>query len=208
MPENRAIVYVDGLNLYGGICEVHRKDLLWIDLHKLIRWKISRDDDLIAIKYFNTTPKSDQDKIDRYLQWIDLLQNLSPKFEIIQGEFKKRPRRCKKCGQWYKDYEEKHTDVNIASHLLVDFFDDKFDIAYIISGDSDFVTALRIIRDRSIDKAIVGIFPPERYHDEIKKVCNRWEIIAIKELERFVLPDEFTLNGKEYVKPPKWTKCE
>ena len=213
MIKSRAIAYVDGLNLHGGICDIYRRDLLWIDLFKLIKWKISSDFnedidiELVAIKYFNTQPKSDQDKIDRHKQWIKLLQNFSEKFEIISGKFKKPLRRCKKCGRLYRQWEEKRTDVNIACHLLFDYFDNKFDIAYIFSGDSDFVPAIQLLRERSNKIEIVAMFPPERYEHDIVNVCNRSQSITIPELERFVLPEAFTFNGIEFIKPPSWRKC-
>lgn len=38
------------------------------------------------------------------------------------------------------------TDVNIAIQLLGDAFDDKFDVALVISGDSDLTTPVRRVR--------------------------------------------------------------
>jgi uncharacterized LabA/DUF88 family protein len=38
------------------------------------------------------------------------------------------------------------TDVNIASRMLVDSFKDKFDTAFLISGDTDLIPPIREIK--------------------------------------------------------------
>lgn len=48
----------------------------------------------------------------------------------------------------YKHVEEKGSDVNLASHLLVDVFDDAIDAAIVISNDSDQRLPLQTARQR------------------------------------------------------------
>lgn len=52
--------------------------------------------------------------------------------------------------------EEKGTDVNVASHLLIDYFTKRIDAAVVISNDSDLESAVRYVR-RNIP---VGILNP------------------------------------------------
>ena len=47
--------------------------------------------------------------------------------------------------------EEKGTDVNLASHLLVDAFENKYKGAVIVSNDSDLFTPMQMIK-QSITK--------------------------------------------------------
>ena len=42
--------------------------------------------------------------------------------------------------------EEKGLDVNIASYLLVDGFKDDYEVAVVISGDSDLTTPIALAR--------------------------------------------------------------
>ena len=44
--------------------------------------------------------------------------------------------------------EEKGSDVNLASHLLLDAFDNLFDVAVIVSNDSDLAEPIRLVRER------------------------------------------------------------
>ncbi len=46
----------------------------------------------------------------------------------------------------YLDREEKGTDVNLATHLLVDVLDENVDAAIVISNDSDLALPIRVAR--------------------------------------------------------------
>ena len=43
------------------------------------------------------------------------------------------------------DQNEKMTDVNIATHLIIDAFQDRYDMAMLISGDSDLVPPIKAV---------------------------------------------------------------
>ena len=46
------------------------------------------------------------------------------------------------------DTEEKGSDVNLASHLLLDGFDDEYEMAVVVSNDSDLELPIRMVRTR------------------------------------------------------------
>ncbi len=48
----------------------------------------------------------------------------------------------------YLDREEKGTDVNVATHLLVDLFGGTIDAAMVVSNDSDLAFPIHVARDR------------------------------------------------------------
>ena len=54
--------------------------------------------------------------------------------------------------------EEKGSDVNLASHLLVDGFRDRYDLAVVISNDSDLTEPVRFVRE-DLNKP-VGVLNP------------------------------------------------
>ena len=60
-------------------------------------------------------------------------------------------------------------DVNIAVQLSTDAFDDRFDTALLISGDSDLTTPLRTVRAKFPAKRLIAVFPPGRQSFELKK---------------------------------------
>ena len=54
--------------------------------------------------------------------------------------------------------KEKGSDVNLATELLVDAFENAFDVAAVISNDSDLVAPIRAVRTRTSKP--VGIINP------------------------------------------------
>ena len=57
--------------------------------------------------------------------------------------------------------EEKGSDVNLASQLLHDAHLDRFDCAVVVSGDSDLLMPVKIVRNE-LNK-VVGVLNPQRH---------------------------------------------
>ncbi|MCL2689747.1 MAG: NYN domain-containing protein, partial [Chitinispirillia bacterium] len=64
----------------------------------------------------------------------------------IYGEFRKVTKCCRDCNSIYNTYEEKETDVNIAIKLYQQAYKNTYDVAIILSGDSDQIPAIRAIK--------------------------------------------------------------
>jgi hypothetical protein len=56
--------------------------------------------------------------------------------------------------------EEKGSDVNLATHLLHDAHRGKFEVAVIVSNDSDLLEPIKIVREELVLK--VGILNPHK----------------------------------------------
>ena len=65
---------------------------------------------------------------------------------------------------WVDKTEEKGSDVNLASHLLRDAFLKQFEVAVLISNDSDLAERVRIVAEEL--KFPVGIINPHQYHSK------------------------------------------
>jgi uncharacterized LabA/DUF88 family protein len=207
MSKHRANFYIDGFNFYHGICATKRKDLLWLDLIDLTSNLIRKQEILNRVKYFTTLPKGPKSKIDRHKTWLKLLQNLSHPIEIYTGRFNKETTICRNCGKEMSKWREKRTDVNIAVNLICDAFSNEFEVAYIISGDSDFVPAIQAIKNNFPEKKIKIFFPPRRAYAELVRIADFSKQIAISRLTKYVLPDEVILkDGTRLIKPVNWTK--
>jgi len=64
--------------------------------------------------------------------------------------------------------EEKGSDVNIASHMLRDAFRGSFDVAVLVTNDSDLIEPIRIVREEL--GLVVGILNP---HKRASRVLHR-----------------------------------
>jgi len=54
---------------------------------------------------------------------------------------------------WVQKAEEKGSDVNLASHLVRDAFMNLFDVAVVVTNDTDLIEPIKIVRD-DVGKAI------------------------------------------------------
>ena len=203
----RVIAYIDGFNLYYGIKQKGWRRFYWLNVEALSRSLLAHDQELRATKYFtalmSSTP-SDPDKSRRQTTYIEALETL-PDLQVFFGHFLAKPMKCLKCGVTWTSYEEKRTDVNIAIEMLNDAYQNRFDTALLISGDSDLAGMVEMIRHLFPQKRIVVAFPPARNSNELRKVVNyaftigRDKLVASQFPDAVTKPDGFTLH-----RPQRW----
>ncbi len=144
---------------------------------------------------------SDMQRQTTYLEALGTLSGLQLHF----GHYLEKPRQCRECGTRWLDYEEKMTDVNIAVQLLADAFDDRFDIALIISGDSDLTPPLRKLSTKFPDKRLIVAFPPGRQSFELKKAGNATFTVGEANLRQSQLPPQVSrADGFILQRPAHW----
>lgn len=202
---NRAMAYVDGFNLYFGLRSKGYKRFYWLDIEKLAAGLLRAGQELGAVKYFTADIKTGTDKHRRQQAYLDALANHCPKLEIIRGRYLIKQRECRQCGHIAQIPEEKKTDVNVSSHMLVDAFTDQFDVAFLVSGDSDLVPPVEMIKRHQPAKRVLVAFPPGRKSDDLKRVAHGSFWINEKRLRISLLPDPVTKpNGHQLFKPTEW----
>jgi uncharacterized LabA/DUF88 family protein len=160
----KTILYIDGFNLYYSA--VKATPLRWLNPVSLVARAFPRNQ-IVATKYFTarvTALPNNPGQPIRQLMFWRALQTL-PQFEIIEGDFRTRKVMAAVVApppnfiQVLKT-EEKGSDVNLAAHLLLDGFRERYECAIIVSGDSDLVTPIRMVRDEL--KKPVGVLNPQR----------------------------------------------
>ena len=160
----KTILYIDGFNLYYSA--VKATPLRWLNPVALAARVFPRNQ-IIATKYFTarvTALPRDPDQPQRQSIYWRALSTLSD-FEIIEGDFRTREVSAPVVTpppsfiRVFKT-EEKGSDVNLASHLLLDGFRGRYECAIVISGDSDLVTPIRMVRQEM--RKTVGVLNPQR----------------------------------------------
>lgn len=210
LPTYKVIIYVDGFNLYFGIREEAirkgSKDApdpkwyryMWLDIQAVGTRMLTSRQELVAIKYFTAPIIGRKGKQERQNAFLDALRTL-PRVEIIFGRFEPDRKECDRCGHPAYHPQEKKTDVNIATHLICDAYENRYDTAIIITGDSDLVPALQAAKKLRPEKRFIVAFPPNRYSKEMVDASGMppiriWEPILKKSLfpeviKRKDLPD-------------------
>lgn len=199
--DKRAIVYIDGFNFYYGIRTLNKSEFKWLDVQKLAESFCNAGTKLVAVKYF--TAKISGDKRYRQIRYLQALTLECPKLEILYGNFLPKRWTCRKCNHYTETFEEKKTDVNIACELLTDAYEENFDVAYLVSGDSDLVTPVeRVVAD---NKKLIVACPPERKSKQLNKVASNCFSINKKRIQQCLLPqDVMTKKGTKLSIPKEW----
>jgi uncharacterized LabA/DUF88 family protein len=151
----RTNVYIDGFNLYYGCLK--QSQYRWVDLNKLCRTVLPRNR-IHNIHYFTARVDAvpeDPHKARRqqaYLRALDTIPNLTVHYGYFQSQKKimrlaHPPIEGPSVAEVF-EFKEKGTDVNLATHLLADGFEGDYEMAVILSNDSDLAEAIRLVRER------------------------------------------------------------
>jgi len=161
-------VYIDGFNLYYGC--IRRTPFKWLNLAKLCSQLLPSGYQIHRIRYFTArvsgTPNN-PDAPTRQQIYLRALRTL-PNVSISYGRFLTTktmmpladpPPSGPKFVRVIKT-EEKGSDVNFASHLLLDAFRNDASAAFVVSNDSDLLEPIRIVRQQFALK--VGLACPHQ----------------------------------------------
>lgn len=195
LPEpdsGRAIVYVDGFNLYYSIRYTPYRWLNLVTLSRLLFPSLQ----VQKVKYFTALVKPHRDDPGartRQEAYLRALRTLGSDLEIHEGHFLRKQTSAmalawgKKDNRWRRlllaaalgdrrvlergpvkvkvsKADEKGSDVNLASHLIADAYEEKFDVAAVLSNDGDLEYPLRFVREQ-LGKPVI-LFNAARFRHE------------------------------------------
>ena len=207
------IVYIDGFNFYYGA--VKGTPYKWLDLEALCRRLLPRDH-IVKIRYFTARVSARLNHPEQPSRQNAYLRALStlPLVEIHYGYFKTRPVRLPLAKPGPADprtvevlrTEEKGSDVNLATYLLLDAFRNACATAVVISNDSDLSQAIRVAQSELGIK--VGIINPHPRHHRSRELlslnCLFYKQVPRQTLARTQLPTELHDSKGPVRKPQAW----
>jgi len=224
----KANVYVDGFNLYAGTL-YKTKGCKWLNLRKLAE-QLFPDLGIQTIKYFTaeiSADPSDPGASGRQRAYWRALQT-DPDLVIIKGKFfsnnKRKPLAnplsrgnctepdCPKGDQHaiVRITEEKMSDVNLATHLLKDGFLGLYEVAIVITNDTDLCEPIRVVRD-TIGKEARIVRPVSRKGRVpsygLQEVATKLKDITKARLgvvSRCQYPNNMTDSKGAFHKPHSW----
>jgi uncharacterized LabA/DUF88 family protein len=200
----RVISYLDGFNLYFGLKAKGWRDLYWLDVHALSARLLKPHQSLIQSNYFTSRVSGSPDKVRRQTAYIEALQTL-PSCRLHFGHYLSTPRTCRRCHFTENVPTEKMTDVNIATALLTDAFQDHFDTALLVTADSDLTAPIGAVRRLFPSKRIILAFPPERFSITLRRVAHGFIHIERSHLLASQLPSQITKpDGYILQRPQTW----
>ena len=188
-------VYIDGFNLYYGC--LRGTPYKWLNLFVMCQ-KLLPSREIIRIRYFtaliraqNHDPQAPA-RQESYLRALETIPNL----HIHHGRFVARPQKWPVYPLTYPVLgepptlvrilrtEEKRSDVNLATLLMLDCVDDDFEEAVVISNDSDLLLPIQYAVSRFGKKA--GVINPQRRGNASRELM-RAATWSYSEINRSVL---------------------
>ena len=204
-------VYVDGFNLYYG--KMKNSPYKWLNIRCLCE-TIFPKNNICSIKYFTArvrgTPK-DPDQPIRQAVYFRALKTIND-LTLIYGHFLTNPKTMPISGtnpiKWVTvdKTEEKGSDVNLATHLLLDAFNNEYDAAILITNDSDLAEPVRVVRDQ-FKKTVLLLNPFHRYSAKLAQYSDFKKRIMAHHLAGCQFPPKLSDAGGEFYKPPEWNKA-
>ena len=211
----QTIVYIDGFNFYYGA--VKGTPYKWLDLEALCRRLLPRDN-IVKIRYFTARVSARPDNPQQAARQGAYLRALAtlPLLEIHYGHFKTRPVRLPLAqpgptGPRTVEVlrtEEKGSDVNLATYLLLDAFKHACDTAVVVSNDSDLSEAIRVAQSKlSVRVGIVNPHPRRhRSRELIGLNCLFYKQVPRQLLGQTQLPTELNDAKGLIRKPHAWNR--
>lgn len=207
MPDpasRRVIAYEDGYNLYYGLRAKGWKRYYWLDVRALAINLLKPGQHLVAAKYFTALVDQNSAASARQSEYLEALQAHSG-VSVYYGHYLSVSRTCRSCGHIEQIPSEKMTDVNIAVELLVGAFHNDYDVALLISADSDLIPPVRAIRSAFPDKRVVVAMPPGRFSVDLARSADGFFQVGRAKIAHSLLPPEVTKpNGYVLRCPPAW----
>ena len=188
-------VYIDGLNLYHGALKGSKHK--WLDVRRLAEVLLPKDR-VKDVYYFTARMMAfggDGSKRQRQDIYLRALKSM-PRLEVIYGTHRRRG----------NSWEEKKTDVNIATQMIFDAFLGNFTCALLMSNDSDlFAPVKRICDDLNLTVVVANPVLRQRVHQELRSAATRVLEIESKHLAASQLPPRVQdSKGKWISKPASW----
>jgi uncharacterized LabA/DUF88 family protein len=203
---------IDGFNLYHSIEDVEKYKGIkakWLDIKTLLHTymgAIDAEAKFHSIFYFTTlrlhVQKDKPNSVDRHKRYITALE--SKGITTIYGGFKPKDVLCKKCNQRFATYEEKKTDVAMASKIIELASKSLCDVIGIVSGDTDLIPAIELARKINPAIKIIIIFPFRRTNDELKLYSDKTFTIKPIKYKDAQFKGIVKTNSGEIAKPSHW----
>lgn len=206
----RAALYIDGFNLYHPIVRMghDHRHFKWANLWQLGEYLTApRQQRLVKVVFCTAVPSMRQsaEKRDRHIRFNEAQR--AHGVEVLEGHYV--PENIEENGlptdrtKW----TEKQTDINVALQLILDGIDDVYEVALLLSADTDQVATAKAFHERlaPIGKKLVGVAPPDRSAPSGYS-AYRMSTVQLKkfDIERCIMPETIAHAGQLILRPPEY----
>lgn len=195
--QNRAILFVDGSNWYHALRENSVGDLGRLDYAKISKKLVGAGREWIQTRYYIGAVTSDDPEYEKGQQRFLARLEQETEIEVYRGRIEKRPQSnpltpelleflkspaCKithtptinylrRLAEKHKNittYKEKGVDVHLAVDMVRLAMEGRYDAAYLLSADGDYVPAVNTVHE--LGKKVYPACPNHGY--ALREACN------------------------------------
>ena len=207
----RTRVYIDGFNLYYG--SLKGTPYKWLNVLALCNALLPRNQ-IDLVRYFTarvSARPNDPDQPTRQQTYLRALSTV-PEISLHFGHFLSHEVTMPEAKAWAAGRhspvkviktEEKGSDVNLATHLLMDAFDNLFDMAVIVSNDSDLAEPISLVRHR-FGKGIGILNPQAKVSRTLQPLAHFIKPIRTGALANAQFPPSLQDTVGVFQKPARW----
>ena len=208
----RTAFLIDGFNVYHSISTLP-PEYHWLNYKALCEHFLKESDTLSSVTYFTALALWKESASKRHRIFIGACKALG--IDVVLGKFKEKRSKCPlkeknnidDCDGNITRHEEKETDVNIA---LSAYRTASLNIAeqiFFVTGDTDMIPAIRLIKKDFPNITIGVIFPYHRANRELKNYVDIYYKVTVETMTQFIMPIEIKReHGKSLFCPQEWRK--
>ena len=161
MNAQRVAIFIDGSNLYHNLKRFNIKTTF----EEIIK-SVETKREVVDIFYYTALlDKSiDEKRYNEHKRFLDKIKQI-PNFHIVLCNLRKVV-----LENGSVDFVIKGDDVYLATDLIKGAYENLYDVAIIISGDGDFVPAIKLVQKNN--KKVINAFFPKSSSYLLRNCCN------------------------------------
>lgn len=168
MVEQRAIFLFDGPNFYKNL--KHSKLVRGtLDFSKLAT-ELAGPRKIVEVMFFTSPTDRENEPINYANQQKFFVALTESGVSLALGKLVNRGKKCPLCEREFSFKTEKSVDVQIALALALGAAEDKWDVAYLASCDSDLIPAIEYVQSKG--KKVFLIFPDGSKCYSVGEACD------------------------------------
>ncbi|HST50096.1 NYN domain-containing protein [Jatrophihabitans sp.] len=205
-------IYVDGFNLYYALRKTPYK---WLDLGRLFR-QMFPSNDIQRIRYCTARIKArpgdptGPDRQDAYLRALSTVPGLETHFgTFLASKTYARlvtppPPPAPPTVRVHK-MEEKGSDVNLGTWMVIDAYENDCDVAVLVTNDSDLAFPMQVVSQRiGHPVGIVNPFGARTSQALLRQQPAFKRDLSHRDFAAAQFPPVVMVNGRPVTKPRSW----
>lgn len=194
----RGMVFVDHMNFDIAVNSLYGGTLPKLDYNTLFKGIVELIPNVDFMKTYIFAPTPDEFlindyKLHNYYKWIQGFKN-GKYIDVIEGRYVARPvdstipMDITDHSTYYK--VEKGTDINLAVHTLTKAHFNAYDVAYILSADTDYATVYKQLKN--MGKIVVLVCVKGQYISKLRCEVDNFLILDKPFLDKHMRPESST----------------